>query len=267
MKRNSIILLLALLIIGTFSCKKDDSSTIPAKTSSSATLNPVQKQWGLVLEYTASWCGPCGQWGAPTMHDLCTSSSYVVGIANHASGEPMYNAALYSSFFNDRTDGGGIPSFWIGDVPNYQASTLSTLLAQPCKAAVDLNFTKTATTMTVNTQTKFFADDNGDYYLSVLVLESGIDGSASAPSGYKQNGTTDPAYTHQHVLRASAVEGSGYGESIIKGAVTAGQTINKSYTITLDASWTKTVFPVAVLWKYDASSAVPKYKFINCVEK
>ncbi len=248
------------------SCKKDNTTT-PTSTA----LNPVQKQWGFVLEYTAQWCGPCGQWGAPTMTTLCAVSPNVVGVACHAaSGDAMNNSALYSSFYSDRTDGGGIPHFWVGDQNNnYATSAMTTLLAQTCTAAVDLNYTRSGNTITVNTQSKFFANGTGNYYLSVLVLESGINGSASAPTGYPQNGTTDANYTHKHVLRASAITGKAYGESIVNGTVKVGQTINKSYTITLDPTWTKTINVCAILWNYDATvvAPAPKYKYVNCVEK
>jgi hypothetical protein len=259
MKKFLYLFLFLFVIV---SCNKDETTTAAAKK-----LNPVQKQWGFVLEYTAKWCGPCGNWGAPTMHTLCGLSPYIVGIANHASGDPMYDASLYSSFLNDRTDGGGIPAFWIGDVSNYQNGTMTSLLAQPCTAAIDLSFTKTSTSMTVKTQTKFFTATNGNYFLSVLVLESGIDGGATASSDYKQNGTSDPNYKHEHVLRASSIAGNSYGESIINGAVPAGKTIDKTYTIPLNASWNKTVYPCAILWKYDAAAGKPQYKYVNCIKK
>jgi hypothetical protein len=260
MKKIFFILAIAISIL---SCQKTEETP----KSSTPALNPVQKQWGLVIEYTAKWCGPCGNWGAPTMHDLTTSSPYVVGIAAHASGDPMFDNALYSTFSADRTTGGGIPAFWIGDTKTQSASALTTILGKTATAAIDLNYTKTATTMTVNTQTKFFTATSGDYYLSVLLMESGIDGGTSATSDYQQNGTSDPNFKHEHVLRASAVAGKSYGASIISGAITAGKTVNKTYTIAIDPSWKKTLYPCAILWKYEAGSAVPMYKFVNCIEK
>lgn len=257
MKKILFIVAIAIIIA---SCKKTD------ETPATPALKPIQKQWGLVIEYTAKWCGPCGNWGAPLMHDLCSSSPYVVGIAAHASGDPMYNSTLYTAFESERTTGGGIPSFWIGDEDSQSQSTLDAILAKTATAAIDLNYTKTASAMTINTQTKFFTATNGDYYLSVLILESGVDGGTNATSDYKQNGTSDPDFKHEHILRAAA-GGKSYGESIISGAITAGKTVNKSYTIAIDPSWKKTLYPVAILWKYESGSTAPKYKFINCIEK
>jgi hypothetical protein len=41
-----------------------------------------------------------------------------------------------------------------------------------------------------------------------------------------------------------------------------GETSDNDFSITLNSSWNKTVYPVAILWKKDESST-PKYKFIN----
>ena len=263
---KKLIYLFVIVLVVLASCKKDNTTT-PTPTPTQTTLNPVQKQWGFVIEYTATWCYYCGAWGASTMDALC-ATPYTAGVSCHSSNDPMYNATLYTSFYNDRTDGGGIPSFWIGDASNYQTGTLTSLLAQTATAAIDLNYTKSGTKMTVNTQTKFFAAGTGNYYLSVYLIESGIDGSTTAPTAYVQNNPPNPAtYKHMQVLRTTSVPSNAYGESIYSGAVTAGKTINKTYSLTIDPTWTKTLNVIAVLWKYDATSAVPQYKYVNCFKK
>lgn len=256
MKKILFIVAIAIIIA---SCKKTD------ETPATPTLKPIQKQWGLVIEYTATWCGPCGNWGAPLMHDLCAKSPYVVGIAAHASNDPMHIAGLYSTFLSDRTNNGAVPTFWIGDEESQSESSLTTLLNKTATAALDLNYTKTTSSMTVNVQSKFFTATSGDYYLSVIMLEDGIDGGTNAAQGYKQAGTSDANFTHNHVLRAAS-GGKSYGESIVSGAITAGKTVNKTYTIAIDPTWKKTLYPVAILWKYEAGST-PAYKFINCIQK
>jgi len=262
---KKLIYLFVIVLVVVVSCKKDNTTTTTTPTT---TLNPVQKQWGFVLEYTATWCYYCGQWGASTMDTLCNSSHYVAGISCHASSDPMYNATLNASFEADRTDGGGIPSFWIGDNANYDASTLSSLLAQTATAALDLNYTKSGSTITVNTETKFFTAGTGNYFLSVYLIESGIDGSTTAPTAYVQNNPPNPAtYVHKRVLRTSSIPSNAFGESIVNGSVAAGKTINKTYTLTVDPTWTKTLNVIAVLWNYNSAAAVPQYKFVNCIQK
>ena len=114
---------------------------------------------------------------------------------------------------------------------------------------------------------KFFSAGTGEYYMSVLVLEDGIDGSSSAGS-YKQSGTSssypNDDYKHDFVLRASA-SGSAYGASIANNPA-SGTELEKTYTITLDASW-KNPYAVCVIWRLDAGGSAPQYKFVNSLKK
>jgi hypothetical protein len=258
MKKFALMLVLAGLFMA--GCDKDEDTP-------DDTLTPKQEQWGFAVNYTAKWCGPCGSWGAPLIHDLAAVNR-TVAITNHASGDPMYNAGLYSTMTADRTTGGGIPSFWVGDdkVSTGDAvAKLNILISRPATTGVILKHSKSGLNMTIETKTKFFTAATGEYYLSVFVLESGIPGGSSAPSDYVQNGATDPNYTHDFVLRASSVPANAYGELIATNPE-AGKEIAKTYTIALDPSWTKQVYACAILWKYDAASAVPKYKFVNAYQ-
>lgn len=255
MKKFSLIFLSSLIIL--FACNKKDDEE-PTET-----LVPTKTQWGFALNYTATWCGPCGAWGAPLIHEF-EEAGNVVAITAHSTGDPMYIAALYNSFENIRTSGGGIPSFWVGDIKTTAVGSMENLLAQTAIAGIALNSTMGSGTMTVKTKSEFFEDSPGDYYLVVLILESGIDGSGSA-GDYAQNGTAAPAtYKHDFVLRASSGNNNVYGE-VIATDPAKGETISKDFTITIDPSWDNEVYAVAILWKKDSSS-IPKYKFINAVK-
>ena len=118
--------------------------------------------------------------------------------------------------------------------------------------------------MTVKTKTKFFEAGSGKYFLSVLILEDGIDGSDTA-GDYEQNGVADPTnYKHDFVLRASSVNGNSYGEEIVispeKGAI-----VEKEYEISLNPTWDQDVYAIAILWQVDLSSS-PNYKFVNAIK-
>jgi hypothetical protein len=255
-------LLLAFLAFGlVFSaCKKDDDA-------GDAGLSPSQTQNGFAINYTATWCGHCGDWGAPLIHDYADAAPNGVAICAHGSNDPMNNS-LYSSFSSDRTTGGGIPSFWVGDEKTTSGGAMTALLGQAATAGVDYDYSVEGTTMTVNTKTKFFAAGTGQYYLSVLVLEDGIDGSSSAGS-YAQGGTSNSYpnddYKHDFVLRAAATSGNAYGELISTDPAKDSE-VDKTYTITLDATW-KNPYAVCIIWKYDASSGAPEFKYINALKK
>ncbi len=237
------------------SCDNDDDDD-----DNATVLNPTQTQYGLAINYTATWCGPCGNWGAPLIHELADMGN-VVAITNHASGDPMYTAGLYGSMSDARPTGGGIPAFWIGDTKTTSTSEMTTLLAQTPIAGVDLSRSVSGSTMTVKVKAKFFAAGTGDYYLSVYVLENGIDGSAAA-GNYEQNGAIQP-YEHDYVLRTSALgDGDAYGELIATDPAN-GKTVNKEYSITLDSGWDNSLYACAIIWKKDGTF----YEFVNAKKK
>ncbi len=219
---------------------------------------PQKIQMGFVVEYTATWCGPCGANGAPTMHGLYEMGN-VIGITAHASGDPMHIPALYNSFNSCRPSGGGIPSFWIGDEKSSSTGTMQALLDRDPTAGVTFTATKSGNSMVVKTLTQFFEDNTGDFYLSVYILESGIDGTSGE---YEQNGTSDPEYKHDFVLRETNVPNEVYGEKIATGPVKKNQLVRKDYTIALDPSWDQNVYAVAVLWRKADGGAIA-YEFVN----
>ena len=255
MKKFAILLLVPLFVF--YSCKKDEEADNPQD------YTPKQEKWGLAINYTATWCGPCGDWGAPLIHELSETGD-VVAITVHVSGDPMFNSALYSSFNADRPAGGGIPSFWIGDNKTTSVSAMTALLEQTPVAGIAIESEKNGSTITVKTKTRFFEAGSGKYFLSVLILEDGIDGSSSA-GDYEQNGVADPtSYKHDFVLRASGVAGNSYGEMIITSPE-KDVVVEKEYEITLNPAWGQDVYPVAILWQVDLSGS-PNFKFINAIK-
>lgn len=251
------------VVVLSTSCDKDDDND-----NGSSSLTPSQDQWGMAINYTATWCGPCGDWGAPLINDL-NAEGKTVAITAHAGGDPMTND-LYGSLLADRTNGGGVPSFWVGDlkVSNSNAiSELQNLKSQNAVAGLAIDGKIGSSTAEVDVAVEFFEAGSGDYFLSVFILEDGIDGSSSAGQ-YKQNGTSNSYpnddYRHNYVLRASSVADQAYGELIVTDP-SNGETVNKSYEIALDGQWTNDLYPVAILWRYE-SGAAPQYHFINAIK-
>lgn len=264
MKRH-LIYFFSIIIFITASCKKetvepDPEPQIPA-------LSPKQEQWGLAINYTAKWCSPCGSWGAPLIHNL-SGMGKVVAVTNHASGDPMFNSTLYTQMTSDRITDGGIPAFWVGNTKTNSSNSTSTmtqlLATSPVVAGIDMRTKRTNADISIESKVEFFQAGTGDYYLSFWMLESGIDGSTAAGSSYAQLGTSDPNYKHDFVIRKS--EGHVYGEKILTDPA-AGKTYEKNFTMTVNTEWSKEVYIVAVLWKFDPSgnpaNKIPKYKFVN----
>jgi hypothetical protein len=256
MKKYILILMAFSFIL--YACKKDDD----AEETTVDELVPVQKQWGFVLNYTATWCFYCGQWGAPLVHEF-EQAGDVVAISAHASDDPMYNQTLFNCFTSDRATGGGIPSFWVGNVQTTQMSAMTTLLAQEPLAAIAMQSSVDGDSLRIKTKTKFYIASEGHYYLAVLILEDGIDGSSSS-GNYTQNGVSNPeSYKHDFVLRASATTGNVYG---IKIGIdpTSGTEILQDYVVKINDNWAN-YYPVAILWKADGNAS-PIYRYINSVK-
>ncbi len=264
MKTKSLLLLLSsVFLLTTVSCKKKKDEDDEKQ------LKPTQEQKGFAINYTGTWCGACGSWGAPLIHQYAEDAPNGAVICVHLSSytsDPMENSALSQSFEIDRTTGGYVPSFWIGDVNDNSNSAMTSLLNQPVpECGVDYSYEIKNGKMTVKTKVKFFDDGQGEYYLSVLVLEDGIPGGSSAPSNYQQNGTNDPNFTHDFVLRASADQNRAYGH-VIATDPSSGDVIDGDYTIDLDGSWND-VYAVCIVWRKDISNGRPYYKYVNALKR
>jgi len=254
-KINLLILFISVVFI---SCKKENNEPVnPADD-----LIPAQLQWGLAINYTATWCYYCGEWGAPLIHEFA-DTGYVVAISVHAQNDPMFNGMLYNSLTSERPTGGGIPSFWVGDVQTTDMSAMTSLLNEIPVAALAIHSDRSADSLKVEVKTVFYEADSSEFFLSVLILEDGIDGSANA-GNYAQNGTANPDnYKHDFVLRASSVPSNGYGESLIT-APTAGTEVSSVYSIYISPEWDD-VYAVAILWRVDLWSS-PAFKYVNAVK-
>jgi len=242
-------------------CNKEDDD----KNGKDKGLQVKKEQWAFVLNYTATWCGPCGSSGAPVIL-ACGATPRALAVKAHASNDPMHVASYYSQFGQQRPSGGGIPSFWVNDIKTTTGGTKSTMedeLKKMPVAGLAIESTREGTNFKVKVKGQFFSAQAGEYFLSVFLLEDGIDGSASA-GAYKQNGTSDPAYKHNYVFRTAATTDL-YGESVLTSPA-ENAVFEKEYTIAVDPAWQMTVYPVAILWKKDTSGATPHYKFINAIK-
>lgn len=214
-------------------------------------LSPAAKQWGLVINYTAYWCGPCGNWGVPLMKQ-CVEKGNVVGVVVKANDDPEYNSTLYFGYTSDRATGGGIPAFWMGDTESTSVSTLTTLMSRTATAGVALKHEVKGDSLIVYSVVKTFDtfDPNGEYYLAVVVQEDGLK--------YTQNGINDPEYKHNFVARAA------YGDKPYGVPVTIKTGQNQfRHAIAINTKWNvANIYAHVVLYKKEGTTK-PVYKFIN----
>ncbi len=259
MKKIIYALLLTGLVF--LSCKKEEEE----EQDPTSSLNPTQEQRGFAFSYTATDCQDCGDWANNLIHDYAQDAPNGAVFTVHDMNDPMHNMILFNSFNTDRLKGNGLPSFWVGDVNTHQGNAMSYILRQPSPCGIDYSYEVNNGEMKVHVKVKFFEAAQGEYYLSVLMLEDGIPGGTSAPQTYQQAGTNDPNFTHDFVLRESAVQGQAYGELILTNP-SQNEEFTKSYTLNVDASWND-VYPVCIVWKYDNTGQKPFYKYVNSLKK
>lgn len=233
------------------SCVDPVDPTPPTPPTPWDNLTPANAQWGLVINYTANWCSPCGNWGVPLLND-CVNLTKVVGIVVKADGDPQYNATIYGSFVGDRVTGGGIPAFWMGDEKSTNKPVLQSLMARVPTAAVAMKHEIKGDSMIVYSSVSTLTGYTpGDYFLSVVVQEDGLQ--------YSQAGITDPDYKHKYVARRASKD-LAYGEAV---TLAPGVKNNYRHAIKLESAWVKeNCYASVVLYKKEGTTK-PVYKFIN----
>ncbi|MCK5846299.1 MAG: DUF5011 domain-containing protein [Bacteroidales bacterium] len=231
-------------------------------------LIPKIEQNGFAINYTAAWCEYCGIWGIPLIHDMATLAPNGAILSIHVSGDPMENA-LYLSFASERSPNGGIPAFWVGDIKTANINEMVQLLnSGDADAGVDYSYSIDNNKMTIKTKTQFYIQNSGVYYLSIIILEDGIDGSSNAPIDFQQQGVSNSYpnddYTHDFVVRRSSLSTYAYGEQIAKNP-DYNSFIEKNYEIELESNW-QNPYPVAIIWEYKPNDS-PKYHFVNSLKR
>lgn len=256
------IIYLGILLNVLLACSEDDMEVNEPRN--------YFKQQVLVINYTAASCYNCGSWGAPLIHDLVESEN-IIAICVHSLSDPMYSSIM-TSFKSDRETGGEIPVFWVGDIittdEKSTKSAVNLVKSNLAVAELEISHDIIDTIMQVNIKSTFAFEHNGTYYLSVYLLEDGIDGSSNS-GFYRQAGTwhsyPNDDFTHDYVLRRSSTGTEAYGEMIIQNPGKE-QVIYKEYDIEINGHPGENIYPVAILWKYDPESDKPHYKFVNAIK-
>jgi hypothetical protein len=272
------VILGALLCGALFACKK--TPTEPPVTPPE-TVEKVNQ--ALFMDYTATWCGPCGQWGTPyftqVFEDRKTkciamavhSSDAGAGTPNHddfynTTTANMTNKVMAKNAFTPRW----YPDWYVNN--DYAQKTVqgsssidltgSVALAKelidnfyssPVVANVKITTTMSGSVLNVRTLTQFFQDGSGDYTLSIYLVEDGIVHKQNVnPNGYQNN------YIHDHLLRTAITPV--WGDALISNPPKDRQT-EKKYTANLESSWNaNNVHVVAVVWKKNTDGT---YTFVN----
>lgn len=253
-------LFFAILVVTTAffaGCKKDET---PATEEGLVVEN---KQRSLLAYVTATWCGPCGQYGGPSFKTAVTEKGTNEIIAlNIQTGnsrltpyfkrpssidnqDSVYISPIFSPLFSSlnipTTAQGGfsIPAFSMNNsylgTSNVTSTTMvgnaTTYNANAPVVGVVAKKTITGNTISVDVKSKFFKEGSGDYHWSALVVEK-------SKIGYQLvGGTPNESYEHKYNVRASMQNGEMYNQSVFSssafasGTVAVGSEFTKTFTL------------------------------------
>ena len=234
---KKLIFILALSVVA-MSCKKDDAGSATSITNVSSTYKVM------VVEFTATWCSPCGAFGYPNWEAAHNNHPYkTTGISLHRADDisdanSPAQVALETYWGFSGSPSGAVnngSAFYPTTVDNTVTSTLSGKIAN---AGVGISKTLSGNTLTINTKSVFFNNVTGDVYLAVYVVENDIMNIQASQTGVVK---------HNHVFRGSA--NGTFGESIASSP-TKGKIVDGTYTFTVpsDVINSANLHVVAVLW-------------------
>lgn len=219
---------------------------------------PKQERLGLLQDFSATWCGPCGDWGMPAFGEASTQTKgKAISMAVHAGGSEL--AVAESEALNDAFGITGIPTLLAnGEVDASSAGPLVTAVndfitqdAQVSSAAI-ITVNEAQGTADIVAQARWFEEMTGQMYLAIYAIEDSLDYDQNTGSGYQ-------LFRHDHVLRAEAT-GEAFGTQVLNGEAWVGKTETFELSMDLDPSWNmaNTHFAL-VLWREGISGK----EFIN----
>jgi hypothetical protein len=227
-----------------------------------------QTHMAFLTQKTATWCGPCGDWAWPVQEEIVAQNmaKAVVVELHYSSSDYIYNTtagAIQSNFPTvssvpawfangvNKTSYSASGGIYTGATKTGMKTVADSTYNVPADVQCAYNFSLSGSTLTVNTNTKFFNTVNGEYYLAVYVIENNVMAN--------QTGHIPLMASHQNVLRTS-MSTSAFGEQVGIGSIAANTVVPKTFTTTLNASWnTWNVWIAAVIWKKNGTT----YDYVN----
>jgi len=211
----------------------------------------------------ATWCGNCGQYGVPSNEDvIMTTAPRAVYAVLHRSA----SSDLYSSTAADIANEMGVagqPIFTLnGEVVGpYSAGNIQDIkdsinsFYSSGNAGVNAGFNCVIQNDSIHavTETTFFDDQMGDFYLGVYVLEDSI---WNYQANYGSGGSGD--IWHNKILRTS-LNGS-FGSLVASGTINNGSSYTHQFGIPIDPEWILNHLSVfTIIWRDNNGS----YEFVN----
>jgi hypothetical protein len=274
MKRIILPASIGLALIAFTSCEQDNriagctdpfainfNPQVQVSDDDGSCVYPKEERLGLLTDFTATWCPPCGDWGFPTFKEATDQTvGKSIAMAVHAGGSDLENPI--SVALNDAFGITGIPTLMANaEVDASSAGPLisavnSFVTEKPAvSAAAIVTVDQNKGTADIVAQARWFEPMTGQATMAVYVLEDDIRNQQATSAGYVDT-------IHNHVLRTEA-SGEPFGTLVLNGEAWVGKTETVEYSINLDPAWkVENLEFVVVLWKEGVGEKV----FLNAVE-
>ena len=232
--------------------------------------NAPQRNEGIIQKSTATWCGPCGQWGWDLQEEIITSmtpaaqappQAFVLseygaesGVMNCAAADSLtiWGQSYPNWAFNNvnRTAFSSSGGIYTSTTKNTLINAADSFSTAAVFASTGFTSSITGSTLTVQTNTKFWLGSSGNYSTAVYVVEDGVMST--------QNGQTGTV-AHHNVLR-SHLGSNVFGQPAGTATNAAGSEFAQTFTMTIPSGWNKNNLKIlTVIWKQENG----EMKFVN----
>lgn len=218
----------------------------------------AQEQQVVISKIGATWCPNCGlsAWdNFTTIHDEFDGQAVILSL--HPSRSSRLHAPEAIDLSENLPQAFGQPLFYVNRTKYATGSIVQNtgVAVENAKNATPLANTGITATikngqLEVDAKVKFFQEGNGDYFLSLLVVEDGVVEIQS------QRGSDA---IHKKLLRTSLLGGT-FGQMIGSGTIPADSEFTFSDTKEMEADWDRDNLEVAaIIWQKVDNN----YEFVN----
>jgi len=218
----------------------------------------VQKQNMLITKITATWCPNCGTTAWDNKKEIISKYPDAVFLSTHLSTSSKLYSSTARDYSRNLPNAVGQPLFYINRdrfntrsiLDAAEAAQQSTQGQSPL-ANAGLEMKMEGQVLNVKAKVQFFEPTNGEYYLSLFVIEDKVmETQASRGSG---------AVEHSKILRGR-VTSSTFGVLIAEGSINANDTYDFPIKRQIPAEWNQDNLEVAaVIWQKNGDT----YEFVN----
>lgn len=207
-----------------------------------------QEQKIVITKIGATWCPNCGTQAWDNFEELNKDfADKAVFLSIHPSNSSKLHSPESQVFSNNLPGAFGQPLFYVHRTKFSTGAILEnagTAITEAESVSPMTNAGITATikdnTIEVKAKVKFFKEGNGDYYLSLFIVEDGVIETQS------NRGT---AANHKKILRTSLMGGT-FGQAISSGTIEANSEFTFTDSKAIDEEWNADNLEVAaIIWK------------------